>query len=93
MYETHPFEHNGKQYEVRPASDGKTIYIRAFLDGKPANGYTYSVELLTVINAHTDALSIDPVRVLIDAAVNDVKNGRWEQYVAAAKASQNQDRA
>jgi hypothetical protein len=34
-----PFSFEGKNYEIRIASDGATIRIRAFLNGKPANGY------------------------------------------------------
>jgi len=30
------FQRNGKTYEIRIASDGATVRVRAFLDGRPA---------------------------------------------------------
>jgi hypothetical protein len=71
------------------ASDGHTIHVRAFLNGKPANGYTYSVEVLTQVDAKMSGTLIDPVEELIKTAIADVKNGIWENYVAAVSASGN----
>jgi hypothetical protein len=31
--------HDGKHYEIRCAFDGYTVHVRAFLDGRPANGF------------------------------------------------------
>ncbi|MCI2245724.1 hypothetical protein L3067_14035 [Xanthomonas sp. PPL568] len=87
MYETHPFDHNGKKYEVRSASDGCTIRVRAFLDGKPANGYTYQVEISTQIDAVMSGSAVNPARDLIEIAISDVKRGIWEQYLAAVAAT------
>ena len=42
-----PFEVEGKNYEVRIVSDGVTIFIRAFHEGKSANGFSYQVDWLT----------------------------------------------
>ncbi len=90
MYVKRSFEHKGKEYEVRVASDGHTIHIRAFLSGKPANGYTYTVEALTQIDAKTSGASIDPVEEMIKTAISDVKSGMWEKYVAAVSGSDTQ---
>jgi hypothetical protein len=34
-----PFSFEGREYQIRVVSDGATIYVRAFCDNKPANGY------------------------------------------------------
>ena len=83
MYESHPFEHNGKKYEVRTASDGCTIRVRAFLDGKPANGYTYEVQIATHIDALMSGSIVSPANDLVEMAIGDVKRGIWEQYLSA----------
>lgn len=89
MYDTRQFEHDGKEYEVRIASDGHTIRIRVFQNNKPANGYVYSVELLTQIGAKISGSIVDPVEDLIKTAITDVKSGQWERYVAVVSASTN----
>jgi hypothetical protein len=90
MYDKRSFDHDGKTYEIRIASDGHTIRIRAFLNGKPANGYTYSVEVLTQVDAQMSGALIDPIEELIKTAISDVKNGIWEKYVAAVRAAGNE---
>lgn len=87
MYDSYPFEHNGKKYEIRSVSDGHKVRLRAFLDGKPANGYTYAVEILTQVDAKMSGSIADPIAELIETAINDVKSGIWEQYVAAVSSS------
>lgn len=86
-YQSRLFEHNGKTYEVRFASDGHTYHVRAFLDGKPANGYAYSVEMLTQFDAESTSALINPLQELISTAERDVRNGTWEKYVEAVKGS------
>lgn len=90
MYEKRTFQHNGNQYEVRIASDGHTIHVRAFLNNKPANGYKYSVEVLTQIDAKMSGAAINPVEELIKSAISDVEKGVWEQYVAAVSAARDE---
>ncbi len=87
MSQPRPFTHNGKEYEVRIASDGYTFHVRTFLNGKPANGYTYSVDVLTQDDAHMSNAQVNPVEELIKIAKSDVTNGIWEKYVAAVNAS------
>jgi hypothetical protein len=67
MYDSRPFEHTGKQYEVRIASDGSTTHVRVFKDGKPANGYSYQVDHVTQIDARMSGAAIDLVEVLVTA--------------------------
>ncbi len=77
-----PFEFEGKSYEIRVVSDGTTIIVRAFLNGHPANGYSYSVDLPTAVDI-TRQLRIDPVQNLIETAIRDVKEKLWERYLEA----------
>lgn len=88
-YQTRSFQHAGNTYETRIASDGHTIRVRVFINNRPANGYTYSVETLTQVDAAMQGGSNDPIEELIKAAEHDVKTGVWEQYVAAVKAAEN----
>ena len=90
MYEKRNFQHNGKECEIRVASDGHTIHVRAFLEGRPANGYTYSVEVLTKIGAKMSDAIVDPVEELVRTAISDVKSGIWEEYVSAISSVGNQ---
>ena len=87
MYETRTFEHDEKMHEVRIASDGPMINIGIFLDGKPVNGYEYYVEEKVQLSAHMSDAAIDPVEDQINTAIAEVKNGSWERYVAAVRAS------
>lgn len=68
------FEFEEKQYEVRLTNDGLTTNIRVFLDGKPANGYSYTVEVDA--NHRTTA---DPVEEMVDTAINHIKEKTWER--------------
>lgn len=79
------FEHNGRTYEIRIAQYGHVTRVRAFLQGKPANGYVYSVDATTVVDTKMIDYPIDLVRQLIDTAINDVRQGYWEQYVTAVQ--------
>ena len=85
MYETREFGFDGKKYEVRIASDGHTTRIRTFLNGKPANGYTYSVDLITASEIKESLLSVDPVEELVKTAISDVKEKTWDRYLEAVK--------
>jgi hypothetical protein len=79
-----PFEHNGKKYEVRIISDGNTVFIKTFLNGKPANGYRYSVELITAFELE-QVMGYDGIRDLVEMAKSDVINGTWEKYLKVIK--------
>ena len=73
MFEKRTFQHDGKDYEIRISSDGCTIRIRTFLNGKPANGYIYSVDLLTQVDAKITGALCNPAEELIKTAESDVK--------------------
>jgi len=80
------FKANGKDYEIRIISDGATIRLRAFdKTGKPANGYTYQIDVTT----NNDLKMIagqDGVKEMIKFAKDDVAKKRWEKFLEAVKA-------
>lgn len=79
-----PYEFEGQQYEIRVVSDGATIFVRAFLDGKPANGYQYSVSIMTRFDLKR-AMGIDAVMDLVESAKEDIRLKRYERLVDAIK--------
>jgi hypothetical protein len=83
MFEKREFEFEGNKYEIRISSDGWTTNIRVFLNNKPANGYSYSVDLSIIIDSKKGKLPVDPVEDLIKTAENDIKEKRWEKYLEA----------
>lgn len=91
MYDKRSFNHDGKEYEIRIASDGHTIHIRAFLNGKPANGYTYSVEVSTQVDSQMTGALSNPIEELIKTAIANVKNSSWENDVVGVNASGNEE--
>lgn len=87
MYETKYFQHAEMKYEVRITSDGHTFRVRVYVNGKPANGYTYSVELLAQLDSQVTYSLVNPVEELVNTAITDVTNGVWEKYLAAMDAT------
>lgn len=81
-YEVIPFENEGKEYEIRVASDGATIHIRAFYQGKPANGYSYQVDVMKYFDLKK-LIGFDAIRDFINSAKEDIHTKRWEHFVEA----------
>jgi hypothetical protein len=79
-----PYDFEDQQYEIRVVSDGATIYVRAFLDGKPANGYDYRVNIMTKFDLKR-AMGVDAVMDLVESAKEDIKLKRWEHLLKAMK--------
>jgi len=77
-----PFSFEGKDYEIRIVSDGATIRIRAFLNGKPANGYAYEINTITLFDLKRQ-IGFDGVKDLIQSAKEDVEQKKWERYLEA----------
>jgi hypothetical protein len=79
-----PFTANEKNYEVRLTTDGATVRLRAFAkdEGKPANGYIYSVDINTIHDLKVLA-EIDVIKALIKTAQDDVIQKRWENLLLA----------
>jgi len=80
-----PFQHNGQEYVVRIVFDGATYHIRALKDGRPANGYGYTVTQETAFDLY-NVHGYDALQDQVQGAIDDVKTGRWEKYVAAVNA-------
>ena len=89
MMATIPFTHNGEEYEVRWTFDGYTFRIRAFKDGKPANGYEYSVTMPVAIEIK-DHKNVDAIASLIEDAKRDVYEDQWPKYLEAVKRMEKQ---
>jgi len=79
-----PYDFEGRQYEIRVVSDGATIYVRAFLDDKPANGYEYRLNIMTKFELKR-AMGVDAVMDLVESAKEDIKLKRWERLLKAMK--------
>jgi len=78
------FIHNHQEFEIRVISDGNTIYVKAFKDGLPANGYSYQVSLPVAFDMDR-LLGMSAVDDLIENAKDDVVNGTWEKLLEAMK--------
>lgn len=74
MHQNIHFEFEGEKYEVRMLTDGLTTQIRVFVGDKPANGYSYTVEL-----DPEHEMLVDPVEDMVDTAINHVKERTWER--------------
>lgn len=85
MFNVEKFSHAGKEYEVRITPDQHSFHVRAYLDGHPANGYSYQVDKLTYFGARASIAQHDLLQELINTAISDVEQGRWERYVEAAR--------
>jgi len=72
--ETERFSHQGNEYEVRVICDGETIYVKAFLQGRPANRFRYSATIEQIYDFST-ILGMDAVQHLIEIAKQDVMRG------------------
>jgi hypothetical protein len=70
--ETHTFTHNDQNYEIRIVSDGHSVFVRAFLEGKPANGIRHEATLDTVSDA-ANVADLDVVKELVKTAEADIR--------------------
>jgi hypothetical protein len=68
---TQAFQHKGKDYEIRIISDGQSVFVKVFTEGKPANGIRYEATLETVHDAAT-VTDLDVVKELIKTAQADI---------------------
>lgn len=69
---TIPFSEHGKEYQIRVTFDGMTFRLRVFLDGRPANGFEYSVALETAMDIR-DITGNDAVTELIQVAKDHIR--------------------
>jgi hypothetical protein len=81
------FEHGGKVYEVRAIPTLNGWKVRIFVEGIPANGFTYSVDSEVYQDAAIDGVPEDLVAGLMETAERDFRRGLAQELVAAEKAT------
>ena len=79
-----PFSFEGKDYQVRVVYDGATIYVRAFCGHRPANGYSYQVNIMKALDLKK-LIGLDAIKEFIKSAQDDVKEKRWERLLEAVE--------
>ena len=75
-----PFSFEDKEYEVRVVSDGATIHVRVFHEDKPANGYSYQVDIFTAFDLNK-LMGFDAIKDLVESAKEDVRKKRYERLL------------
>lgn len=80
------FEFEGKSYDVKVFSPDHVYYsVKVFFNRDTANGFSYGVDCdMKWGFASSDAVDA-AVNALIDTAMEDVKNKRWEKLAEARK--------
>jgi len=86
---TIPFTHLNQSYEIRCVFDGHTYHVRAFKDGKPANGFTYTVSF-DVAFAMKTAQDQNIVDIFVEDAKRDITEDRWAKLLLAIKESESE---
>ena len=87
MQKTTTFEHGGKVYEVRAIATLNGWKVRIFIEGIPANGFTYSVDSEVYQDAPIDGVPEDLVVGLMETAERDFRRGLAQELVVAEKAA------
>src|ERR1700674_3099062 len=75
MHKATTFEHGGKVYEVRAIPTLNGWKVRIFVEGIPANGFTYSVDSEVYQDAAIDGVPEDLVTGLMETAERDFRRG------------------
>jgi len=68
------FKHDGKAYVVKAFADEEGIKVRAFLDERPANRFTYSITWETNMDLKM-VMGLSGIDVLMQQAEEDVRQG------------------
>jgi hypothetical protein len=87
MHKATTFEHGGKVYEVRAIPTLNGWKVRIFVEGIPANGFTYSVDSEVYQDAAIDGVPEDLVAGLMETAERDFRRGLAQELVAAEEAT------
>jgi hypothetical protein len=82
IVKTKMFEFEGQHHEIRVVVIGTEFKIAVFLDGKRANGYTYSAEATTNIDMKLSH-GVFAYEHLMEVAESDVRQKYWEKYLEA----------
>ena len=87
MPKTTTFEHDGRIYEVRAIPTLNGWMVRIFIDGIPANGFTYSVNSEIYQDAALNRVPEDLVAGLMETAERDFRRGVLQELMTAEKAA------
>jgi len=83
------FTYEEEAVEIHLDEQGERFVIRARRqDGTPVNGFEYSVDKITQIDAGTIS-TLDPIRELVQIARADVENDLWGKLSAACQSISN----
>ncbi|MBC8465891.1 hypothetical protein H8D57_02595 [bacterium] len=77
-----PYLLDGEDFDIRIFYETTTINVVAFLNGYPANGYRYQVQIPKGCNAKK-VLGNYPVPELIETCKNDIKEKKWAKLQKA----------
>src|SRR5258707_9496344 len=91
MQQATTFEQGGKVYEVRAIPTLNGWKVRIFIEGIPANGFTYSVDSEIYQDAPIDGVPEDLVAGLMETAERDFRRGLAQELVAAAEKATDDD--
>ena len=87
MHKATTFEHGGTVYEVRAIPTLNGWKVRIFVEGIPANGFTYSVDSEVYQDAAVDGVPEDLVAGLMETVERDFRRGLAQELVAAEEAT------
>ena len=80
VYKNIPWEHEGKEYEIRIMFEDKLINILPFYNNHPANGFRYQIQLSKKIQVK-NLLKIENFTHIIENTKEDIKNERWKLFL------------
>ena len=87
MPKTTTFEHGGRIYEVRAIPTLNGWMVRIFIDGIPANGFTYSVNSEIYQDAALNRVPEDLVAGLMETAERDFRRGLLQELMTLKRAT------
>src|ERR1700681_1741559 len=87
MQKATTFEHGGKVYEVRVIPTLNGWRVRIFVEGIPANEFTYSVDSEVYQDAAIDGVPEDLVAGLMETAERDFRPALAQKLVSAEMAT------
>ena len=79
LFKTIPWDHEGKEYEIRIFYEDKLINILTFRNNHPANGFRYQIQLHKTAEVQK-ALKTENFTHIIEKAKDDIKEERWKLF-------------
>lgn len=76
------FTHKGKHFEVGVSETRTGFEVRVYENGKPVNGYVYTLDSTSLGVFKWDPES-EVCNRLVEIAKSDVESGIWERVLAA----------